>query len=533
MIEKQDRNGFFLTFIGLIFITTLPYFLAYYAQGNEWVFSGFFIGVDDGNSYIAKMLSGMYGSWLFKTPYTTTPQKGVFAFLPYLLIGKLANPPASHIQLIMLYQVFRLAGIFVYLLGAYNFLRIYLKSTKYRMFGLILLSIGGGLGWVLVIFGKVSIFGSIPLDFYSPEAFGFLSLFALPHLAIARGLMFAALTAYMATTNQNHIVIRYQKILPGVILFISGIFQPLSSAIGLLIISIFSVSLVLSRKNIKNTFNSEAIKLLYTAIPVIPIISYYIFVQFLDPFYKAWTRQNIITSPHPIHYLFAYIVPIAVIIIFYKTIRSQLNDPNIIFLVLWIPIFLLLPYIPYNLQRRLPDGIYFALIVFMLFVLEKNRWKYEVLVNAFLGMILIISTILIIINGIIAGKNHYEPVFIPREKAESYQQINSSIEPHSNVLSNFQTGNELPAWSPVYVAMGHGPESIFLSKVKVDAEEFYDPQGLDAPKISILKKYNIDYVLYEKEVELVPRTDGALPCYLEDMLDTNYYFLYKVVNCEE
>jgi hypothetical protein len=325
----------------------------------------------------------------------------------------------------------------------------------------------------------------------------------------------------------------FKKFLPGVILFIAGIFQPLSSAIGILIISIFSVSLILSLKHVKNTFKAEANKLLFTAIPVIPIIGYYIFVQFLDPFYKAWTRQNIITSPHPIHYLFAYIVPIGVIIIFYKTSRSLLNEPKILFLVLWIPIFLLLPYIPYNLQRRLPDGIYFALIVFMLFVLEKNRWKYEYYVNAFLGTTLIISSLFIIINGIIAGKNHFEPVFIPREKAESYQQINCSIEAHSKVFANFQTGNELPVWSPVYVAMGHGPESILLSQVKVDAKEFYDPQGLDAPKISILKKYNIDYVLYEKEVELVPQTGGELPCYLDNLLDTKYFFVYRVVNCEE
>ena len=111
-IDKSDRRWFFSLLLVVVFITTLPYFVALSKQGTDWVFSGFFIGVEDGNSYLAKMLSGMAGSWLFKTPYTTQPQNGIIAFLPYLLLGKLVHPPAQHIQLIMLFQVFRWVGDF-------------------------------------------------------------------------------------------------------------------------------------------------------------------------------------------------------------------------------------------------------------------------------------------------------------------------------------------------------------------------------------------------------------------------------------
>jgi len=79
-------------------VTMLPYLLGYASQGDAWRFTGFVFGVEDGNSYIAKMLSGSAGAWLFRTPYTPEAQRGVLAFLPYILLGKLASPPGLHEQ---------------------------------------------------------------------------------------------------------------------------------------------------------------------------------------------------------------------------------------------------------------------------------------------------------------------------------------------------------------------------------------------------------------------------------------------------
>jgi len=77
--------------LALAAITSLPYLVAGLNQGADWRFTGFLFGVEDGNSYIAKMLAGYQGAWLFRTPYTTVEQVGVLAFLPYLLLGKLAG----------------------------------------------------------------------------------------------------------------------------------------------------------------------------------------------------------------------------------------------------------------------------------------------------------------------------------------------------------------------------------------------------------------------------------------------------------
>ncbi len=532
MIDRSDRKWFVLLLFGAIFLTTLPYFIALSNQGDKWVFSGFFMGVEDGNSYLAKMLSGMAGSWLFKTPYTTQAQNGIVAFLPYLLLGKLAHPPAQHIQFIMLFQIFRWAGIFIYLIGIYQFIRISVVEAKYRFLALLLTAFGGGLGWLLPFIGVTTIFGSVPLDYYSPEAFGFLDLYTLPHLAIARGLMFMGLTKYIQNSKNPLKRMVYQYILPGFLLLLAGLFQPLNTAIGLILIFLYSISHLIVLKFGKEKIEYYIIRMIYVTIPTLPVIMYYGIAQFTDLFYKAWTAQNIISTPNPIHYLLAYVIPMVVILAHKNSLGKILIKQEIILLSLWIPVFLILAYIPYNLQRRFPDGIFIALIVLMICVLEDVRKKYIWKLSIIIGILIIPSSVIIMISGIITGLNPKSPIFISKQKEISYEQIGKILEPGSRILANYQTGNELPVWSPVYMAMGHGPESIHLELVKADADKYFGLSITDSERISILEKYNIDYVLREKGKEIFPVTGEKFPCFLDLINADKNFELFRVKNCE-
>ena len=92
-MTTKERRWVIITTLIILSITSIPYFIGFMKQGDEWYFTGFVFGVEDGNSYIAKMLSGTAGNWLFRSPYSAYYQKGFIAFLPYLLIGKLVSGP--------------------------------------------------------------------------------------------------------------------------------------------------------------------------------------------------------------------------------------------------------------------------------------------------------------------------------------------------------------------------------------------------------------------------------------------------------
>ena len=144
----------FIVFI--IVITSLPYTSAYFHQSNDWVFSGFLFGVEDGNSYIAKMLLGAQGEWLFRSPYTVSEQRGALLYLPYLLLGKILGPQAEHAHLVLLFHLFRTLSIAVLCFASYQFVAHFIHRVVFRRLALVLLTLGSGLGWLLLFFGSTN-----------------------------------------------------------------------------------------------------------------------------------------------------------------------------------------------------------------------------------------------------------------------------------------------------------------------------------------------------------------------------------------
>jgi hypothetical protein len=72
-------------------------------------------------------------------------------------------------------------------LHANRFIAAFIRSPNARFTALVLATVGGGLGWI------VTFTGTLPPDFYIPEGFGFLIIFGLPHLALARAALLGGL----------------------------------------------------------------------------------------------------------------------------------------------------------------------------------------------------------------------------------------------------------------------------------------------------------------------------------------------------
>jgi hypothetical protein len=173
-------------------VSTIPTIVGALAAGGGWTFGGFVFGADDGYSYLAKMRLGARGDWLFTLRYTHEPHDGAPLFLPYILLGKLAalfvSPASANLPaaLIVAFHAARIVCGFGLILMTYRFIAAFLRGPASRLLALVLIALGGGLGWLLVLIGRGDWLGSLPVDFYVPEGYSFLILFGLPHLALAR-----------------------------------------------------------------------------------------------------------------------------------------------------------------------------------------------------------------------------------------------------------------------------------------------------------------------------------------------------------
>lgn len=498
-MQEKNEKIWILKFAVLVMLVSLvPYVIGFARQGSDWVFTGFVFGVEDGNSYIAKMLSGANGYWLFQTPYTAYPQNGAFAFILYLLLGKLSSSPGQHTQLVLLFHIFRFAAGILMFLATYDFISIFIHNVKLRRLGTALAGLGGGLGF-LILFGFRNLWaGGLPLEFYSPETFGFLELFGLPHLALGRALLLWGLCEYL-NWGQSGVLSTRRKIIGGTAWLVLGLVQPLTVAVGWMILAAHLTAITITSvfkyedKMVRwNTLREYFIRALWMGLISSPIVIYTLVAFNIDPFLKEWTSQNIILSPPFIDYLLAYglLLPFAILGLI---LIGKSHKPRELLIASWFVIFPLLAYFPYNLQRRLLEGVWVAIIILALLGLEKAfnqkiaQWAYKI------SCLLFLTTLVVFLGSCAAVWNVHEPIYRPRAEVEAFKYLGEQDMDQKIVLASYSTSNALPAWVPAKVVAGHGPESIHLGEIQSRTEGFF--QSAENYQ-DLLDEFGVDYIFY-------------------------------------
>lgn len=534
--SKSERRWVIVFAIVVMVTSTAPYLLGYAVQGLDWHFTGFVFSVEDGNSYISKMLSGTVGDWLFRTPYTTFPQRGFFIFLPYILLGKLATPPGVHEQLVALFHLFRVGSGILVILATYEFLSIFIQNVRYRRFGLILASLGGGLGWLLMLFNANGLLGSLPLDFYSPESFGFLSLYIYPHYALARAFLLWGLAEYLKAiaTLDNISSIPGKGMKVGFLWVLTGIAQPLTALVLGIIITIYLITitawqgwLLIRREYTQWPKLRKVAKLtLWAGFLPAPFLSYTIIASRIDPFLKMWVGRSYLYSPHPFHYLIAYglILPFTILggKILWRASNWATKLP-----VAWALFLPLLAYIPVNFQRRLLEGIWVALIVLAMEALESREGS-RINHSEMLLIFTFPSTILLLLGGFTMVQHPSEPQFRSTAEVTAFDQLANNWSRNVSVLCSYDTGNSLPAWAPVFVPLGHNPESVGMNNLMPRVKAFYQTKTQNSERMELLAELGIDYVYWGPNERALGQWDPTSASFLETFYQNGNYSIFAV-----
>ena len=517
--DKQMKRWLWTFSLLVVLITTIPYLFAFGAQNDEWVFSGFLIGVEDGNSYIAKMLRGAQGDWLFRSPYSAEAQSGTLLYLPYLLLGKALGPDASHLQFIILFHIFRIVSVILLCFASYDFISHFLKSMSARKLALTLAILGGGLGWLLLLLGLPDWLGTLPLDFYSPESFGFLAIFTLPHLTLARAIMLWALLIYLRLNE-----ISPEPLMIALIWLLLAIVHLLSALIGLMVIGLHFLYMqyIFWRSTAKEDVSEKRQRWRHSFTPIIgaafPIIlNLYFLIQ--DEYLQAWAAQNQIPSPHILHYLIAYAILLPFIFTGANYLKKT-NKKSASLLIVWLLALPVLLYLPLGLQRRFAEGTWVVFSVLALAAFESPRFsKIQSWKMIFIAVFP--STLLLLIGATQVASKLSAPIFQSRSEIELFMEIRDVATDSDLVLSSYEIGNMLPAWATVRVLVGHGPESVGLSNFEDDLEALL--LGINpAASLASLVRYGPRFLVAESEIA----NDGAIGIELINRFDD--LWLYEI-----
>jgi hypothetical protein len=427
------------------------------------------------------------------------------------------------------------------ILATYDFIAFFVNGTTWRRLGTLLVILGGGLGWLLIVIGQGSWLGSLPLDFYSPESFGFLSIYGIPHLALARAALLWGLLNYLRAVNLPQPPRLRSGLTVGAIWFLAALAQPLEAlvfgfAIFLyLVVRLIEYSLAAREERAQAWIRFKGALLLAVSSGIVPVLFLlYTFVAFRsDPFLVAWTTQNLILSPHPLHYLIAYglLLPFSLIgVLHHAGDRHSYAK----FLTAWAVSLPFLAYLPFNLQRRLPEGIWAVLVILALWGLQylareqEGKLLRRPFSTKWVTGLCFGTTLLLLTGGLLAALRPALPVFRPADEVQAFDYLSTSVKPGDIVLSAYESGNALPAWAPVRVLIGHGPESIGLAELRPEVKRIFGLQSTDQERLSFFNQYHVRYIFWGPAERGLGGWDPDSAWYLTRVYTKNAYSVFII-----
>lgn len=520
------RREWRIVLIGAVLIMTLtsiPYLVGFAAQRDGWQFGGFVFGADDGNSYLAKMRQGAEGDWLFHIVYTSERHAGAFLFAPYLMLGKLAalfTPPDSPALFLTLVLVFHLARILFGLLViavTYRFIALFVPRGSMRWTALVLICLGGGLGWLLILFGQDNWLGSAPVDFYLPEGYTFYLLYGLPHLSLARAALLGGFILFIKGTTAP---VR-SGLLAGACWLLMGLCVPFYVAVLYAVLGAWGLAAWLRARRFPGRLFMRCVIAACVPAPSL-IYNFWVFSQ--NPIMGTWSNQNKLASPHPLHYVlgFGVLTVLALPGVVWAWRRGKTQQAYLL-LPAWIIAAPLLAYLPVSVQRRLLEGVFVPLCILALIGLRfwivprlrtrrlPTRQVWRRAVTAVLCLTLP-TTLLLLGLGVLAATRSAAPVFHPPGEIAALDWLNAHAVRDTVILSSALTGNYLPARTNLRAFVGHGPETIGYDQKRALAAQFFAGSGTLA-QMQTPNQDPIRYIFYGLR-ESAGNKDKTLPATL-------------------
>nr|BAL58016.1 hypothetical conserved protein [uncultured Chloroflexota bacterium] len=484
----------------LLTITSLPYLYGAWLSSPERSFSGFVIGLEDGNSYLAKMNLGRSGYWLFRLVYTPEPHQGALFFLYYLLLGKVAG--LTGLSNVLVLHLSRLFTIPFGLLAFYYFAAYFTppvfpvsdnQPVRQRQLASLIFGFTGGLGWLWLIMGGSAQLGQMPVDLWVPDASFFLSALTYPHLPLAQGLLLILVVSGLEFVENG-------RLRPGLAAAACGLAVSLIHPHTLPVIGlIFGLYILRENYPQPSSLIRKMARLLLITAPSTPYLVYVLVVFTRNPAFVAWRVQSLTFSPAPVHYLLGFGLTLALAIPGLK-LTWTLTTPQNRFLQVWLLSVPFLVYLPLALQRRFLDGYQAPLAILaatgLLWLLEKFArpgWN-----KAGLGLSLVVmslTNLLLVVGALVTVARQPYPVFIPTDQVKAGRWL-AQQSPQAVVLAWYTTGNYLPTVADVRSFVGHGPETINSAAKQQQVNTFFNPTTNDAWRLELLRRFKVRYLFY-------------------------------------
>jgi len=520
-------------------LTALPYILGYALAPADMEFGGLVMNIEDSQSYLAKMLQGAQGQWLYHIPFTPEEHEGAFVGGFYLFWGWLAR--LLRLPIIYLWHTSRIVCGGLLLLVTYLFIARFLEETSERIFAFLLSVLGSGFGWTLLLTGRPFLWGFFPVDFKMPDAHLFFTILTFPHFSFVTAMLLVIFLLLLEYLRRGDL---WWSGLAGVGTLLLTIAQPFNLVIVVAVLLAY-LTLLFAFKRLH--FGRKFWGLLPLGLIPLPLIIYYYVVFTTNPVFRAWWEQASTPSPHPLHYLLAYGPFILAIPGIMALIREKEEEG--LLLVAWAVIIPPLLYLPLNPQRRFVEGLHIPLSIlatigvyrYLLPGMESSRlwaWitshqRYEsrslrrfVLVALFL--LTLPSNLYVLASLGVTAIQHPYPFYHEQAEVEAVDWLAAHTSSDDTVFTTYWTGSYVAARAGNRVFLGHWAETMNYAQKTEEAKTFFG-QASDEWRKELLREYNISYLFYGPRERALPGFEPEGKPYLVESYSNRLVTIYRVV----
>jgi len=460
------------------------------------VFSGFadIYTYRDTVSYIAKMRAGHGGDWLYSNPYTTEHHQPALIFTFYLFLGHVAR--LFGLSLTLVFHLARVgAGVFL-LFGVKRLLTGLPMSSASRILAFAFIFLASGFGWFL----RLPFMDRLPVEYSQAEAYLFQSMMHSPHLALSSALIvwsIADIRRYASGEAGRAALVRLY-----VWFFVLAWVHPRLVIVAPLVTGAAALwSRIESGADLKRWMTALAGPLVLAAIPMAAI---YLSIR-ADPIWREWSRTRTPTDS-PLVYLEAYglLWPLAMIGA-YRARASRV--PWAGFLIAWLGVATLLPYLPMIAQRRLAQGWNVPLALLAGYAVGETllpRLRAIPSVGkagasaciSLLCALLFLSTLMVVATGATRIVQGLYPGYASRDRVEAMRWLRENTSGGESVLCSTMSGIFVPAWAGNRVVVGHWAETLRLGEKQRNVTEFFDLNTAPRRRSEIRDEYDARYLLH-------------------------------------
>jgi hypothetical protein len=477
------------------------------------------------------MRQGAEGAWLFHLPYTPEPHSATFFYVFHVLLGKLAALVSwgdLTRGLVWTYHGARLIFGMGLLFTVYRFLAAFTERVMVRRLAWLMVTFGGGLGWLLVVLGQPGWLGSMPLDFILPEGFTFLILYGFPHIALARTLLLWGTLFLLRAWGQNskrHVPDHRWAALAGFLWLLMGVIVPFYVLVAWAIMGGMGIALTVRERRIP--WRKAALAIL-AGLCAVPPVAYTAWVTANDPVYSIWASQLLMPSPHPLHYLVAFGPSLLFASLAVPRVWRG-RGPGWAALT-WVIIAPLLVYLPFSAQRRLVEGVQVPLNLLAAWGVSGLKWRGFRL-RVLVGVLLVglsLTNVMLVLGNCLALRERPDPIYRDAGEVAALDWLGERAEFDDVVLAAYESGNYLPARAQARPFVGHGPESIRADEKKALAAQFFAATTDDVWRRDLVAEYGVDWVFWGPWERALGTFDPHAAPYLQPVYEAGSYTIFQV-----